>query len=86
MRMYDFRGNRNLCGKRIQQNRKSRNLSQTELASLLQEKDLKLHRVTISRIELGIRYVADYELNVFADVLGVTMKELVEMPEEESTD
>lgn len=37
-----------------------------------------LERDSISRIESGARFVADYELFVFAKVLGVDMISLVE--------
>lgn len=37
-----------------------------------------LERDSISRIESGARFVADYELYIFAKILGVDMMSLVE--------
>ena len=37
-----------------------------------------LERDSISRIEIGTRFVTDYELKVFAEVLGVSMEWLTE--------
>ena len=40
-----------------------------------------LERDSISRIESGARFVADYELFVFAKVLGVDVASLLEFQE-----
>lgn len=40
-----------------------------------------LERDSISRIESGTRFVADYELYVFANVLGVDVASLLEVQE-----
>jgi len=53
-------------------------MSQSELAARLQVEGVILERDSISRIESGARFVADYELFVFAKVLGVDMISLVE--------
>lgn len=53
-------------------------MSQSELAARLQVEGVILERDSISRIESGARFVADYELFVFAKVLGVEMISLVE--------
>ena len=42
-----------------------------------QMRNMKLERDSISRIEGGERFVADYELRVFAKVLGVDVKWLL---------
>lgn len=53
-------------------------MSQSELAARVQVEGVILERDSISRIESGARFVADYELFVFAKVLGVEMISLVE--------
>ena len=53
-------------------------MSQSELAARLQVEGVILERDSIGRIESGARFVADYELFVFAKVLGVDMISLVE--------
>ena len=42
-----------------------------------QVEGVMLERDSISRIEVGERFVADYELRVFAKVLGVDVKWLL---------
>lgn len=39
----------------------------------MQVKGVFIEREAISKIETGDRFVTDYELMIFADVLGVTM-------------
>lgn len=41
-------------------------------------KDVILERGSISKIETGERFVADYELKIFAEVLGVSVNWLLE--------
>ena len=83
MRIYDYKGQRNLCGRKIRKLRLAKKMSQGELAAKVQVEELMLERDNISRIELGTRFVTDYELLVFARVLGVSMEELMEVPEQE---
>ena len=47
--------------------------TQADLAARLQIKDIILERDSISRIEIDTRFVADYELMVIADILGVSV-------------
>ena len=51
-------------------------MSQSALAAKMQVEGV-LERDSISRIESGERFVADYELQVFAKVLGVDVKWLL---------
>lgn len=71
MKIFDYHGKKNISGERIRAARKTQRLSQTDLAAQLQIKGVILERDTISRIEIGDRFVADYELRAFAQVLGV---------------
>ena len=52
-------------------------LSQSELAAKVQTEGITLERDSISRIENGTRFIADYELMVFAKVLNVDVKTLM---------
>lgn len=72
MKIYDYNGNKNICGKRIKEARKSQNLSQADLAAKLQVEGVNIERDSISRIEKGTRFVADYELLVLCKILGVS--------------
>ena len=73
MKIYDYAGKKNLCGDRIHQRRSMLRLSQADLAARMQVNGVLIEREAISKIETGDRFVADYELTVFAKVLGVSV-------------
>ena len=77
MKIYDYHGRKNLCGNKIKQARAKNNLSQANLAARLQIAEVNIERDSISRIEKGSRFVADYELKAFAEVLGVSIEWLL---------
>ena len=72
MKIYDYNGKKNICGKRIKEARKKLKLSQESLAAKLQVEGIILERDSISRIEIGTRFVADYELLALSKILNVT--------------
>ena len=53
-------------------------LSQTDLAARMQINGVTIEREAISKIETGSRFVTDYELMIFAKVLGVSLERLTE--------
>ena len=71
MKIYDYKGKKNLCGERVRQARVLQHLTQSELAAKLQIEEVIMERDSISRIEAGTRFVADFELLVLARVLRV---------------
>ena len=71
MKIYDYNGKKNISGNRIREVRLRRRLTQEELAAKMQLEGVQLERDSVSRIEIGTRFVSDYELLVFAEVLGV---------------
>ena len=71
MKIYDFNGKKNISGDRIREARQKKRLSQTDLAAQMQVAGIVIERDSISRIEIGTRFVPDYELPVFARVLDV---------------
>ena len=73
MKIYDFEGQKNISGDRIHQVRATKRISQADLAARMQVKGVFIEREAISKIETGDRFVTDYELMIFAEVLGVTM-------------
>lgn len=81
MKIYSYKGKKNVCGKRIHQMRVKRKMSQSELAAKLQIKGVMLERDSISRIESGTRFVADYELFVLARIFDVDVSQLLEIQE-----
>ena len=77
MIIYDFNGKKNICGDKIKAARKKLNLSQEHLAARLQVEGINIERDSVSRIEIGTRFVADYELLALAKILGVSLEYLV---------
>lgn len=81
VKIYDFNGKKNISGERIREARQKKRLSQTDLAARMQVEGIIIERDSISRIEIGTRFIPDYELPVFAKVLNVTVDWLLDMPE-----
>lgn len=81
MKIYAYKGKSNLCGERIRLARAKNRITQSDLAARMQIAGITLERDSISRIEIGTRFVTDYELKVFAEVLGFSMEWLTEESE-----
>ena len=71
MKIYSYRGKKNLSGDKIREARLKQRLSQSDLAAKVQIAGVTLERDSISRIEIGTRFVTDYELKIFAKVLAI---------------
>ena len=78
MKIYDFNGEKNISGDRIHQARTAMRLSQADLAARMRVRGVIIEREAISKIETGDRFVTDYELMMFAKVLGVSMEWLTD--------
>lgn len=78
MKIYKYNGRCNACGQIIRALRKEKKISQGQLAARLQVMGIDLEQTSISRIELGERVVADYELRALARVFHVKMEDLLE--------
>ena len=78
MKIYDYNGKKNLCGNRIREARLRQRLSKYDLAARLQTQGILIEQDSISRIEIGTRFVADYEVKVLAKVLNVPLEWLLE--------
>lgn len=85
MKIYDYNGKKNICGDRIRQARQRRRLSQSDLAAQLQIAGITIERDSVSRIEAGTRFVADYELKSLAEVLRVDILWLLTPDDEGET-
>ncbi len=72
MKIYDYNGKKNICGDRVHEARCKLRLTQSDLAAQLQVRGIIIERDSISRIEIGTRFVADYEIRELADILKVT--------------
>lgn len=77
MKIYDFNGKKNICGERVKAARKRLGLSQLDLAAKLQVSGVNIERDSVSRIEIGTRFVADYELLALAEILNVSLEYLL---------
>lgn len=70
-------GTNNLCGGRLAQLRRSRNLSQRRLASKMQLLGFDVDHYFIRRVENGERFVTDIDLVIFARALEVPISEIL---------
>ena len=73
MKIYNFNGKKNISGDRIREARQKKRLSQSDLAAQMQVEGVVIERDSISRIEIGTRFVPDYELPVLARILDVSV-------------
>ena len=73
MKLYDYQGKKNVSGDRIREARLKRRLTQADFAAQLQIAGITIERDSVSRIEIGTRFVADFELMVIAKVLNVSV-------------
>lgn len=79
MKIYDFEGKKNICGNRVHEARTKLKLTQSDLAAQLQINGIIIERDSVSRIEIGTRFVADYELRALAKILKVSVSWLLEI-------
>lgn len=79
MKIYDYNGKKNISGDRIREARQKRRMSQTDLAAKMQIEGIIIERDSISRIEIGTRFIPDYELPIFSKVLNVSVAWLLGM-------
>ncbi len=77
MKIYAYRGKKNICGEQVRELRRAMGITQTTLAARLHRCDVWLDQKAISRIELHDRVVTDYELWALATVLQVDVRDLM---------
>lgn len=70
-------GTNNLCGSRIAQIRKSKNLSQRKLAAKMQLLGFDVDHYFIRRVENGERFVTDIDLVIFSRALEVPITDIL---------
>lgn len=81
MKIYDYHGKKNICGDRLREARVVRRLRQEDLAAKIQIEGVIMERDSISRIEIGTRFVSDFELMIIAKMLGVSVNWLLGIDE-----
>ncbi len=74
---------KNVCGLRIREIRKAKKLSckDLEIKAALAGYDF-LTQNAITKIELGIRFVPDYEVAIFAELLETSVEDLLSIKSE----
>ena len=77
VKIYDYQGKKNISGERIREARLKHRLTQADFAAQLQVAGVTIERDSISRIEIGTRFVADFELLAIAKVLNVSVEWLL---------
>jgi transcriptional regulator with XRE-family HTH domain len=75
LKIYEYNGKKNISGKNLKKIRRQKNMSQETLSHLLQLEGVVIDRFSISRIEAGTRFVADYELYMLAKVLDARLED-----------
>ena len=79
MKIYQFNGKSNICGENIRRIREYQKLTQAQLAARLQSRyNVQLEQRSISRIEIGERFLTDYEVLAISKALKVDIKSLYE--------
>ena len=85
MKIYNYEGRKNLCGEKIKLARTKKRITQRDLAARqedlaakIQTLGVNIERDSISRIEIGTRFVTDYELKILAKTLDVSMEWLTD--------
>ena len=71
-------GRNNICGQRLTQIRHEKNISQRQLARMMQIAGYDVDHHFIRRIENGERFVTDIELIALAKVLSVKLTDLID--------
>ena len=64
-------------GRRLHDLREQAGLTQQQLADVMRERGLKMHRSTIGKIEAGERVVSIGEAAQFAETLGIDLRQLL---------
>lgn len=77
MKIYNYDGKANIIGPNIRNIRIDLHLSQEALATKMQLKNIEISQKVISRIEKQERFVTDYELLAFSEVLKVDIYKLL---------
>lgn len=75
MKIYWYEGSKNIIGNRVREARIKHTppLTQENLSAKLKLMNIKLDRISISRIESGDRFVSDYEVVAISKALNVTL-------------
>lgn len=75
---------KNICGLRIRQLRKQQKITQKRLSIMAQLAGYDfITETAIIKLEAGTRFIPDYEVSIFAQLLGTTPEYLLQCDEKE---
>lgn len=75
---------KNICGLRIRQLRKEQKITQKKLSIMAQLAGYDfITETAIIKLEAGTRFIPDYEVGIFAQLLGTTPEYLLQCNEKE---
>lgn len=79
MKIYWHNGSKNIVGKRVREARLKASpvITQQDLSARLEVLGYNIDRVSITKLEAGNRFVADFEVVGLAKALGVSLKWLL---------
>lgn len=77
MKIYNFDGQKNICGQKVKEEREKKDMKQKDVATQLHLRGIVLDDTAISKIESGNRLVTDYEIKALADIFRITSDELL---------
>ena len=78
MKIYWYNGKKNIIGENLKKIRLERKLTQDDVAAKLQLKGYEFDRITVLRIEKGLRFVPDYEVKMLCNALEVPYSALLD--------
>lgn len=78
MKIYWYNDSKNIIGKNLKRIRLEKKLTQNDIAAKLQLKGFECDRLTILRIENGLRFVPDYEVKLLCEVLEISYETLLD--------
>ena len=81
MKILKFNESHNIAGSYIRELRKKKGLTQEQVVAQMQTAGIQIDQKAISRIESGYRIITDYELLRLAEILGVTVDQLIRASE-----
>ncbi len=78
MKIYWQGDSKNIIGKKIKKIRLQKKMTQNDIAVKLQLLGHEFDRITILRIENGLRFVPDYEVKWLCEALEVSYSDLLD--------
>ena len=76
MKIYWYNERKNIIGENLKRVRTKKKLTQQDVAVKLQLMGFEYDRITVSRIENGLRFVPDYEVKQLSKALEISVGEL----------